>query len=219
MAGRAGDHLDELLAGLTALVGRPATAEDRRGFQQYLDVFIRWNRVHRMTALDAPGQIVRNLFVDSLLLFALLPPRPLRIVDIGAGAGIPGIPLRLADPGIALTLVESRRKRVSFLLAACRELGLSDVTVKEGRAEVLVNEDSSLSNAFDVVVTRAVGPIATLVPIGLRYLRPGGLLIASGPPSARRSRAIEVVRVAVPGGGQPRSFLRARKESNVPRET
>lgn len=219
MPRRADDPFDDLLAGLTALVGRPATAEDRRKFQQYLDVFLHWNRVHRMTALESPAHIVRDLFLDSLLLFALLPPGPLTIADIGAGAGIPGLPIRLADSRITLTLVESRRKRVSFLRAACRELGLADVTVKEGRAEALVDEEPRLSGTFDVVVARAVGPIATLFPVGLQFLRPGGLLIASGSPDAPTQTAVEVVQVLVPGSRRARSFLRVRKGSSVPRGT
>ena len=91
-----------------------------------------------MTARDSAAAIVQDLFIDSLLFLALLPPRPLALVDIGAGAGIPGLPLRLADPAIAVTLVEARRKRISFLLAAQRELDLGNVAVKEGRAEALL---------------------------------------------------------------------------------
>jgi 16S rRNA (guanine527-N7)-methyltransferase len=207
------------MAGLTALVGRAATGEDRRSFQRYLDLFLHWNQVHRMTALDSPGEIVRDLFLDSLLFFALLPARPLKIVDIGAGAGIPGLPIRLADPGIALTLVESRRKRVSFLRAACRDLRLTDVIVKEGRAEELIRDDPDLAGAFDVAVMRAVGPIVTLLPMALGYLRPGGLLIASGSPGASAQGPVEIVRVPVPGRRSVRSFLRAEKGSSVPRGT
>ena len=75
-----------------------------------------------MTALESPAEIVRGLFLDSLLFLRLLPARPISLVDIGAGSGIPGLPLRLVDDRITLTLVESKRKRISFLLAVCREL-------------------------------------------------------------------------------------------------
>jgi len=216
---RTADPLDELMAGLATLAGRPASGEDRRSFQQYLQLFLRWNQVHRMTALDSARDIVRELFLGSLLFLALLPPRPLTIADIGAGGGIPGLPLRLADPGISLTLVESRRKRVSFLRTVCRELRLADVTVKEGRAEELIREEPGLRGTFDVVVTRAVGPAARLLPVALEYLRPGGLFIASGSPNASAQGSVEVVRVRVPGTRGARTFLRALKESNVPRGT
>lgn len=211
--------LDELMAGLAVLAGRPTTSEDRRSFQQYLDLFLRWNQVHRMTALDSTRDIVRELFLGSLLFLALLPARPLKIADIGAGAGIPGLPIRLVDPRIALTLVESRRKRVSFLRAACRELRLGDVSVKEARAEELIREEPDLRGAFDVVVTRAVGPAVGLLPVALEYLRPGGLFIAAGSPHASAQGSLEVARVTVPGTRSARTFLRAQKGSNVPRGT
>ena len=166
-----------------------------------------------MTGLDSAGAVVEDLFIDSLLFLALLPPRPLALVDIGAGAGIPGLPLRLADPAIAVTLVEARRKRVSFLLAVRRELALDNVAVKEGRAEVLLGEEPELACAFDVVVARSVGPAAALLPLARRYLRVGGLFIASGPPNPARQEPFEIVRVGIPGTRKSRVFLKTVKES------
>jgi 16S rRNA (guanine527-N7)-methyltransferase len=213
------DVFADLLNAFPALVGRAATGEDRRRFQQYLDLFIRWNRVHRMTALASPGEIVQGLFLDSLLFLRVLPPRPLKVVDIGAGSGIPGLPMRLADPTIALTLIEAKRKRVSFLLTACRELGLSDVQVLEGRAERLVDEDPEIAGSFDAAVARAVGAEADLLPMAFRYLRPSGLVVLAGSPRKADSGHMQVVKVTVPGGRNSRVFLRAAKESNVPRGT
>ncbi len=165
-----------------------------------------------MTALDSTAAIVRDLFIDALLFLPLLPPRPLKLVDIGAGAGIPGLPLSLADPSIAVTLVEARRKRVSFLLATQRELELPNVAVKEGRAEALLQTQPDLVGAFDVVVARSVGPAAELLPLALRYLRSGGLFVASGPPNPLPRPPLEVVRVPIPGGRRARVFLRATKK-------
>lgn len=204
---------------LTAVTGRVATAGDRRQFEEYLALFLRWNRTHRMTALDSPPAIVRELFLGSLLFRSLLPPGPLKLLDIGSGSGIPGLPMRLADPEIALTLVEARRKRVSFLRAVCRELNLIDVTVQEGRAERLV-EGSGFSEAFDAVVSRAVGPPGRLIPMAIRYLKPGGLVVISGSPRAALPVGpIEVIKLSIPGSRTARVFLRARKQSSVPRGT
>jgi 16S rRNA (guanine527-N7)-methyltransferase len=200
------------VAALEALTGRGPGAEARRQFQQYLELFVRWNRTHRMTALASAEAIARELFADSLLFLPLLPsPRPLSVVDLGAGAGIPGLPLRLADPRIALTLVEARRKRVSFLRAACRELGLHDVLVQEGRAEELVERDPTLAQAFDVVVARAVGSATSVLVVARKYLKPMGLFLASGPPDPTPQAEIEVVRVPIPWTGGTRIFLRAGK--------
>ena len=212
MSRRAADPLDELLAAVEALA-HPTSPEDRRRFQQYLDLFLRWNRTHRMTAFESPAAVVRELFVDSLLFLPLLPPGPLAVVDIGAGAGIPGLPLRLAAPRLALTLVEARRKRVSFLRAVQRELRLEDVTIEEGRAEELVERKADLAGAFDAAVARAVGPVAAIRPIALKYLKAGGLLLISGPPEPAPQVGFEVVRVRVPGARGTRAILRAIKES------
>jgi 16S rRNA (guanine527-N7)-methyltransferase len=122
--------MKELMAGIAAVTGRSATDEDLRQFTAYLDLFVRWNRVHRMTALDSPVAIVRELFLDSLLFLSVLPAGALSVVDLGAGAGIPGLPMRLAQPQIRMTLVESKRKRVSFLRTVCREMGLVDVELE-----------------------------------------------------------------------------------------
>jgi 16S rRNA (guanine527-N7)-methyltransferase len=209
---RASDPLDELLTAIEAIAHRPAP-EDRHRFQQYLDLFLRWNRTHRMTALGSPTAVVRELFIDSLLFLPLLPPGSLAVVDIGAGAGIPGLPLRLAAPRLALTLVEARRKRVSFLRAARRELALEDVAIEEGRAEELVKRKPGLAGAFDVVVVRAVGPAPILRSIAFKYLKVGGILLISGSPAPMPQEGLEVVRVGIPGARATRAFLKAIKQS------
>lgn len=212
MSRRSADPLDGLVGVLQALAGRPVAAEDRRRFQRYLDLFLRWNRTHRMTGLGSAEAVVKELFVDSLLFLSLLPPRPITLADIGAGAGIPGLPLRLADPAIAVTLIEARRKRVSFLLAALRELELGNVTVKEGRAEVLVDQEPGLAEGFDVVVARAVASAGAMLPLAWRYLKAGGSFIVSGSPAPLPQEHFEVVRVTIPGTRQGRVFLKAVKE-------
>ena len=213
------DVLADLLSAFPALVGRPATEDDRLRFQLYLDLFIRWNRVHRMTALASARAIVQGLFLDSLLFLRVLPPRPLKVVDIGAGSGIPGLPIRLADPAISLTLIEAKRKRVSFLLTICRELGLSDVTVLEGRAERLVEQAPELAQSFDAAVARAVGPEGDLLPLAFRYLRPGGTIVLAGSPRKAATGHLEAIKVPIPGGPGGRVFLRGEKGSSVPRGT
>jgi 16S rRNA (guanine527-N7)-methyltransferase len=125
--------------------------------------------------------MVTGLFRDSLLFSGMLPSDTTRVVDIGAGAGIPGLPLHLVLPHLRITLIEARRKRISFLRAVTRELRL-DVEVAEGRAEALIRDRPEFVQAFDVVVSRGV-PIAALVDVANPYLRAGGSLIAGGPPS------------------------------------
>ncbi|HEV8440227.1 MAG TPA: 16S rRNA (guanine(527)-N(7))-methyltransferase RsmG [Methylomirabilota bacterium] len=201
-------------------MGRPASAEERRLFGRYLDLLLQWNRVHRLTGLEAPSAIVRELFRDSLLFLTRLPLGPLRLADIGAGAGIPGVPLRIVRPDISLTLIESKRKSVSFLESLKRELGMPDVRVLEGRAEELLRSDPELSGQFDVVVTRAVGPLRRLLPVARRYLRPGGRFIASGPPPGATDSwstpesPVDVEALHVPELDLRRTFLTASTEDS-----
>jgi 16S rRNA (guanine527-N7)-methyltransferase len=178
--------LDHLAHTARVLSGRPLDAKARGQFSQYLDLVLLWNRAQNLTGFESPPDIVRGLFEDSLLFLPLLPDRPLRVVDIGAGAGIPGMPLRIIDAGIEVTLIESRRKRVSFLKTVRRELGLEkSVVIEEGRAEVLVSEVVQRDGEFDVAVARAVGNLPQVLPTALQFLKPGGVFIVSAPPPAR----------------------------------
>jgi 16S rRNA (guanine527-N7)-methyltransferase len=211
--------LGELAATARAITGREVTPVQHAQFRRYLELLLEWNRAHRLTALASAPEMVRGLFVDSLLFLPLLPPRPCTGVDIGAGAGVPGVPLRIIDPGIRLTLVEARRKKASFLLAVKRELGIGDLTVLEGRAEVLVRQLPDLSGKFDFAVARAAGAPTDVLLVAMGYLRPGGLFVASGPPPSTPLPQIEQPfkgewRVQTyPEIGSSRTFLVARKES------
>jgi 16S rRNA (guanine527-N7)-methyltransferase len=178
--------LDHLAHTARVLSGRPLDAKARGQFSQYLDLLLLWNRTQNLTGFESPPEIVRGLFEDSLLFLPLLPDRPLRVVDIGAGAGIPGMPLRIIDAGIEVTLIESKRKRVSFLKTVRRELGLEkSVVIEEGRAEVLVSEVVRRDGPFDVAVARAVGNLRQVLPSALQYLKPSGVFIVSAPPPTR----------------------------------
>lgn len=168
-----------LREGARSILGRPLTPSEVSGFLKYLDILVKWQRVQRLVGSSEPRWIVDNLLLDSLLFLQVLPAPLGRLMDLGAGAGLPGIPLGIVLPGTAVTLVESKQKRASFLSAAVRDLGLETARVINSRAEDLPSE---LDGSFDAVVLRCAGPLADLMPVARRFLVPGGTVVASGPP-------------------------------------
>ncbi len=210
-------RVEQFTSGIQAILCRPPTGREVDAFLRYLSLLRQWNRVHSLTAYREPAEILEKLFLDSLLFLRFLPPPIRRILDLGSGAGIPGIPLKIVQPQYALTLIEARRRRTSFLAAVVRELGLDDVQILTGRAEVLIKEFPTLAEGFDAVLMRAVGALDALTPLALRFLKPGGLLLASGPPL---DKAISVPissgswQVAVsPASGLHRQFLILQKSA------
>ena len=175
----AGTVLETLRRGGRQILGRPLTDIEVRTFGKYLDLLRKWQSVHRMIGSDEPIWIVERVFLDSLLFRRVLPADARNVLDAGSGAGIPGIPLKLVEPELQLTMVESRQRRVSFLSVAIRELSLDRTRVYGGRLEAVVRESP---NQFDAVVARCAGDVGYLFGIGAHLVRPGGVVIASGPP-------------------------------------
>src|SRR5262249_2320036 len=150
---------------------------------RYLGLLLLWNRTQRLTGFDSAAEIGRGLFEDSLLFLPLLPAGPLRVADIGAGAGVPGVPLLIVEPRLSVTVIESRRKRASFLKTVRRELELQDVMeVLEGRAEAVAAE-ACKAGAFDAALARSVAPVAELAPVIIGYLKQNGIALVSAPPA------------------------------------
>jgi 16S rRNA (guanine527-N7)-methyltransferase len=202
-----------LQAILSAARGRPLADSELSKFSGYLDLIWRWNRVHSLTALSTEQAIAEGLLADSLLFLDVLPTDAVRLMDLGSGPGIPGIPIKIVSPEMELVLVEARRKKASFLSTAVRELSLEQTRVVGYRAEQLLDLEPAMSGAFDVVVARAAGRPAEVRDLSFSFLRPGGMLLLGGNQS-RASRAgtegFEVVRVER-GKAEGRTVLIARK--------
>ncbi|HEU0072950.1 MAG TPA: 16S rRNA (guanine(527)-N(7))-methyltransferase RsmG [Dehalococcoidia bacterium] len=137
---------------------------------------------HNLTSARDRDQVETRHVAESLALGRLLDAHGLladgsRVIDIGAGGGLPGIPLRIAWPGIVLTLLESVGKKCRFLEGLARDLALDSVTILEGRAETY-GHDAAHREQYDLVVARAVAPLPVLIEYALPFLRPGGRLAA-----------------------------------------
>ena len=177
------DPRARLADGAHEILHRPLTRLELDRFTKYLELLLKWQKSQRLVGSTEPGWIVENLLLDSLLFLPVL-PFPLRtLLDLGSGAGLPGIPLKIVLNEVQLVLVESRRKRVSFLASVIRELGLEHARVVGRRVEDAMDE---LEGGFDAVVMRSVGDPGDLLPVVSRLVvRPGGVVVASGPPKPR----------------------------------
>lgn len=136
----------------------------------YLTLLRKWGRVFNLTGKASVAEMVSRHLVESLALRPLLRGR--RLADIGSGAGLPGIPLALAEPGRQFALIESRLKRVRFLRHVKAELALANVAVVHARAEHLPS-----GPPFDTVLARAVAPPAELLEIVRPLTAPGSVLL------------------------------------------
>ena len=164
----------------TALaLGRPVTPAETDTLHKYLNLLIKWQRSQRLVGSDEPMWIVDNVIVDSLLFQHALPAGVARLADVGSGAGIPGIPLAVVLSQAAVTLIEARQKRGSFLATAIRELSLRNCTLVNRRLEDVREE---LAGRFDAVVLRCAGSPISLLPDLRGILVRGGVVVASGPP-------------------------------------
>ena len=170
--------LSEVLQDPRLSINRELPDDTGVKIQQFLDLLVKWNDKINLTADKDPDIMLKKHVFDSLQYLRVLDPDS-RVMDIGSGAGFPGLPLKITCPGITLILVESQRKRCSFLETVVRELGLDRVEVINARAEDLSGEHE---DRYDKVVFRAVTSLESCLALGERFLKPGGTLIVKKPP-------------------------------------
>ncbi len=152
-------------------------------FSSYTDLLLKFNRVMNLTAITDRDEILVKHYLDSLspLIYSLIEDEK-SVVDVGTGAGFPGIPLKIGKRDISLTLIDSLNKRVEFLKTVAEELSLEDVTVIHGRAEEK-GHDGFLREQFDYAVSRAVAPLSVLAEYCLPFVKVGGRFLSLKGPS------------------------------------
>lgn len=154
----------------------PVRSEQVRAFMTYLEELKRWNRTYNLTSIKKDEDIIIKHFLDSLLYLKALPEGKIAVIDVGSGAGFPGIPLKIIRPEIRLFLVEPSRKKAGFLMHMVKTLRLKDVDVIEKRIE----DVSGLK--VDVALTRALFDIGGFYKKAYHLLKEGGRLILSKGP-------------------------------------
>jgi 16S rRNA (guanine527-N7)-methyltransferase len=146
-------------------------------FDVYKNELLNWNAKTNLISDNSSSAIISHHFIDSLTALRFIPNPASRMIDIGCGAGFPGIPLKIALPDLNIYLLEANRKKVSFLKHIIRLLNLSAATVVHDRVENIMKTDSLKEN-FDILISRAVFKLNELLRLGDFFLVPEGLLIA-----------------------------------------
>lgn len=204
IAGLAAIDLALLQKGLKVL-GIEASHE--AAFVEYFNLLQKWNRLYNLTAISDPHAVIVRHFFDSLSVRKYL--RGKNIIDVGTGAGFPGVPLAIVEPSRQFVLVDSQIKKIRFLEAVKRALALSNVEIIHGRVE-----DISPTLLFDTVLARAFGPLAIIFEKTRHLVRPGGQILAmkgrypSEELSVFDSGDFEVHRLDVPSLEQQRHLVR-----------
>lgn len=195
------DDLRAELAPSAAIIGRALNEHEVRAFLHYLQLLVKWNEKARLTSLTRPAAVVRLHFLDSLLCLRADIPQGTQLIDIGSGAGFPGLPLKIVRPDLSVTLLESSARKAAFLELAAGELGL-DVEVLKERAERAAHE-VQWREEFDIATARAVAPLPALCELTLPFVRPGGKAILLKGPSVRGELAAGKRVADLLGAGAP----------------
>lgn len=158
--------------------------------EEFSRMLVEKNAVMNLTAITAPKEVAALHLLDSLSLLPLAPLRGKRIIDVGTGAGFPGIPLKIALPESEVTLLDSLNKRVEFLRESCDALGLRDVVCVHARAEEYGHREE-----FDVAVSRAVAALPVLCELCLPFVKVGGEFLAMK--SSHTEEEIQAAKAAI----------------------
>lgn len=147
-------------------------------FRSYYELLTEWNKKINLTAITGYEDVVRKHFIDSILICSLLDlNKDIRIIDVGTGAGFPGIPIKILNPDCRIVLLDSLNKRVRFLETVVDELGLENVECIHGRAED-VSREKKYRASFDLSVSRAVANLSTLCEYCIPFLKKGGMFVS-----------------------------------------
>ena len=214
------DKFEQQLADLDILL----TDKQKEQFCRYYEMLVEWNKVMNLTGITEYDEVNEKHFVDSLSVKKAVDMKKIQsLIDIGTGAGFPGIPLKILYPHLHVVLLDSLQKRIKFLDAVIEKLGLEDIETLHGRAEDYAKK-TEYREQFDICVSRAVANLSSLSEYCIPYIRTGGIFISykSGDVDdevKRSEKAVkilggkidDIIKFQLPGTEIGRSFVKIRK--------
>ena len=208
-------------------------AQQLAQYQQYYERLVAVNEHMNLTAITERDEVYLKHFYDSLTLawaYPELQTEELNMIDVGAGAGFPSLPLKIAFPQLQITIIDALNKRINFLRDLVKELGLEGVTVEHARAEEYGNKTAPAREQYDVATARALARLNVLGELTLPFVKVGGVLLAmkgsaADEELAEAKKAIttlgaeigDQIDVSLPNG-DPRSVIVIKKVKNTPKK-
>ena len=176
-------------------IGIKLPDEQLNEFYEYMQLLLEWNEKMNLTAITDPEEVIKKQFVDSITIKKYIKEKS-RLIDVGTGAGFPGIPLKIVDKSIKLTLLDSLNKRINFLNEIIEKLNLKEVNTIHSRAEEYAK--NKVRESYDVAVSRAVADLPILLEYLMPYVKLNGICICMKGPKAqeeleRSKKAINIL--------------------------
>lgn len=210
-------------------LGIVLTEKMKEQFDRYFELLVEWNRMMNLTGITDYNEVNEKHFLDSLAIVKVQDMEMIsNVIDIGTGAGFPGIPLKIVYPHLKVTLLDSLNKRIKFLNCVIQELALEDISALHGRAEDFAKK-GEYRERYDLCVSRAVANLATLSEYCLPYVKRNGLFVSykSGEIEGELSKSEKAVSVlggkiekvekfCLPESDISRSFVMIRKDRSTP---